>query len=59
MKALFEARAARQQERQGGIPDKSDETLDEYEFKIVTVEWFDALEGIDEQTRKELNYKLA
>ena len=33
--------------------------LDDLENKIVSVEWFDALEGIDEKTREELNNKLA
>ena len=34
-----------------GIPDRSDDALDDYETKIVSVEWFDALEGIDAETR--------
>ncbi len=29
------------------------------EYKIVPVEYFDSLEGIDDYTRQELNFKLA
>ena len=46
-------------DREGGLPDRTDSVLDDYELKIVTVEWFDALEGIDNPIRQELNYKLA
>lgn len=59
MKALQEYRARRNEKRLGGIPDRSDEALDDMQQKIVPVEWFDALEGIDESTKKELNFKLA
>lgn len=46
MKLLQEHRLKRNKERMGG-QDKSDDVLDEYENKIVVVEFFDALEGID------------
>ena len=42
-----------------GGQDKSDDVLDDYENKIVVVEFFDALEGIDPDLKQELNYKLA
>ena len=47
MKFLQEWRLKRNKERQGGIPDRSDDTLEDNETKIVPVEWFDSLEGID------------
>ena len=59
MKFLQELRLQRNKERQGGIPDRSDDALEEYENKIVPVEWFDALEGIDPDLTQELNNKLA
>lgn len=47
MKFLQEWRLKRNKERQGGIPDRSDDTLEDNESKIVPVEWFNSLEGID------------
>ena len=58
MKLLQEHRSKRNKERMGG-QDKSDDILDEYENKIVKVEFFDALEGIDPDIKQELNYKIA
>ena len=48
MKYLQEYRMKRNKARLGEIPDRSDEALDDVEQKIVPVEWFDSLEGIDE-----------
>ena len=58
MKLLQEHRLKRAKERLGG-PDKSDEALDDYESKVVVVEFFDSLEGIDPMLKQELNQKLA
>ena len=49
----------RNNQKLGGVPDRSDEALDDAETKIIAVEWFDALEGIDETLKQELNFKLA
>ena len=59
MKLLQQVRMLKQSQKMNGIPDRSDDALDDYETKIVSVEWFDALEGIDAETRQELNFKLA
>ena len=59
MQALQMYRQQRNQARLGGLPDRSDEALDEYQNKIVPVEFFDPLEGIDKELREELNVKLA
>jgi len=59
MQLLQKDRMQRQQERLQSVRGLSDDCLDDYEVKIVPVEWFDSLEGIDEDLRKELNYKLA
>ena len=58
MQLLSQTKLNRQKERETRF-DVSDDVLDDYEYKIVPVEWFDALEGIEETTRKELNFKLA
>ena len=58
MKLLQEYRLKRSKDRMGG-QDKSDDALDEFENKIVVVEFFDSLEGIDPSLKQELNFKLA
>ena len=58
MQLLSQTKLNRQKERETRV-DVSDDVLDDYEYKIVPVEWFDALEGIEETTRQELNFKLA
>lgn len=58
MKVLQEHRLKRSKERLG-VKDKSDEALDDFENKVVIVEFFDALEGIDPDLKQELNNKLA
>lgn len=59
MKLLLESRLIRNNEHNGEANVKSDSLLDDYEHKIVTVEWFDSLEGIDKEVRDELNIKIA
>ena len=59
MKLLQEYRIKRSRERNGGLEDKSDSTLDDQENKIVAVEFFNPLEGLEPELQQELNYKLA
>ena len=59
LQLLAEAQMLKKRDRNGGLPDRDDAALDDIEFRVVTVEWFDALEGLDENLRGELNYKLA
>ena len=54
MKLLQEYRLKRSKDRMGG-QDKSDDALDEFENKIVVVEFFDSLEGIDPSLKQDLN----
>lgn len=48
MQLLADAQMQRHKDREKGLPDRSDDVLDDFDLKIVSVEWFDALEGIDE-----------
>lgn len=59
LKLLLESRLHRNNELHSAENEKSDNLLDDYEHKIVTVEWFDSLEGIEKELRDELNLKLA
>ena len=60
MKQLQESRLRRSRERLGnGRHSHTDEDLDNYEIKIISVEFFDALEGLDPELKAQLDYKLA
>ena len=56
MQMLVESKKNAAAVSKASIPDS---VLDDYEHKIVPVEFFDTLEGIDEELRGQLNYKLA